>query len=102
MDGLMTHYKRAKPTQTDPEDDRNADPSLPMGSRQRPMTQERMVASGSGRTVARSGRIHLHLQDIGGQVSDTRGISRAQLAILQKPARQPMFSEAFVKQKAVQ
>ena len=49
--------------------------------RQRPMIQERMVASGSGRTVARSGRINLHLQDVGGQESDTRGISRVQLAI---------------------
>ena len=38
MDGLMTplsHYKRAKPTQTDPED-RTADPSLPMGSTSKP------------------------------------------------------------------
>ena len=35
--------------------------------RQRPMIQERMVASGSGRIVAKSGRIHLHPQDIGGQ-----------------------------------
>ena len=31
-DSTHIHYKRAKPTQTDPEDDRNADPSLPMGS----------------------------------------------------------------------
>ena len=35
--------------------------------RQRPMIQERMVTSGSGRTVAKSGRIHLHPQDTGGQ-----------------------------------
>ena len=27
-----SHYKVAKPTQTDPEDDRKADPSLPLGS----------------------------------------------------------------------
>ena len=35
MDGHMTPpvaTKRAKPPQTDPEDDRNADPSLPLGS----------------------------------------------------------------------
>ena len=69
---------------------------------QRPMIQERMVASGSGRTVARSGRTHLHLQDIGGQESDTRGISRVQLATLQKPAQHPMFSEAVMKRKAMQ
>ena len=31
-DPTYSHYKRAKPTQTDPEDDKNADPSLPMGS----------------------------------------------------------------------
>ena len=31
-DFTHSHYKRAKPTQTDPEDDRTADPSLPMGS----------------------------------------------------------------------
>ena len=31
-DSTHSHYKRAKPTQTDPEDDRNADPSMPMGS----------------------------------------------------------------------
>ena len=31
-DSTHSHYKRAKPTQTDPEDDRDADPSLPMGS----------------------------------------------------------------------
>ena len=36
MDGLtiplISHYKRAKPTHADPEDDRTADPSLPLGS----------------------------------------------------------------------
>ena len=31
-DSTHSHCKRAKPTQTAPEDDRNADPSLPMGS----------------------------------------------------------------------
>ena len=31
-DSTHSHYKRAKPTQTDPEDDSIADPSLPMGS----------------------------------------------------------------------
>ena len=31
-DPTHSHYKRTKPTQTDPEDDKNADPSLPMGS----------------------------------------------------------------------
>ena len=31
-DSTHSHYKRAKPTQTDPEDGRSADPSLPMGS----------------------------------------------------------------------
>ena len=31
-DPAYSHYKRAKPTQTDPEDDKNADPSLPVGS----------------------------------------------------------------------
>ena len=31
-DPTYSHYKRAKPTQTDPEDDKNADPSLPVGS----------------------------------------------------------------------
>ena len=30
-DSTRSHYKRAKPTETDAEDDRNADPSLPMG-----------------------------------------------------------------------
>ena len=57
------------------------------GLRQRPMIQGRMAASGSGRIVARSGHTHLHLQDIGGQESDTRGITRVQLATLQKLAR---------------
>ena len=36
MDGLIippqSHYKRAKPTYTDPEDDRTTDSSLPLGS----------------------------------------------------------------------
>ena len=31
-DSTHSHCKRAKSTQTDPEDDRNTDPSLPMGS----------------------------------------------------------------------
>ena len=31
-DYTHSHYQRAKPTQTDPEDDRAADPSLPLGS----------------------------------------------------------------------
>ena len=31
-DSSRSHYKRAKPTGTDPEDDRKADPTLPMGS----------------------------------------------------------------------
>ena len=31
-DSTHSHYKRAKPTQTDPEDDGTADPSLPLGS----------------------------------------------------------------------
>ena len=31
-DSTHSHYKRAKPTHTDPEDDRTADPSLPIGS----------------------------------------------------------------------
>ena len=31
-DPTFCHYKQAKPTQTDPEDDKNADPSLPVGS----------------------------------------------------------------------
>ena len=31
-DPTHSHYKRAMPTQTDSEDDKNADPSLPMGS----------------------------------------------------------------------
>ena len=31
-DSTHSHYKRAKPTHTDPEDDRAADPSMPMGS----------------------------------------------------------------------
>ena len=31
-DSTHSHYKRAKPTQTDPKDDRAADPSLPLGS----------------------------------------------------------------------
>ena len=31
-DSSQSHYKRAKPTGTDPEDDRRADPTLPIGS----------------------------------------------------------------------
>ena len=31
-DFSRSHYKRAKPTGTDPEDDRKADPTLPIGS----------------------------------------------------------------------
>ena len=50
-DSTHSHYKRAKPTQTDPEGDSNADPSLPMGSTSKTYAQERMTVSGSGRTV---------------------------------------------------
>ena len=99
-DSTHSHYKRAKPTQTDPEDDRDADPSLPMGSTSK--TYDPRKASGSGRTVAKSGRIHPHPQDIGGQELGTRGISRVQLATLRRPAQQPMFSEAFTKRKETQ
>ena len=31
-DSTQSHYKRAKPTHTDPEDDRTTDSSLPLGS----------------------------------------------------------------------
>ena len=31
-DPTYSHYKRAKPTHTDPEDDMNVDPSMPVGS----------------------------------------------------------------------
>ena len=66
-DSTQSHYKRAKPTYTDPEDDRTTDSSLPMGLRQRRMIQGRMAVSGRERTVAKIGRTLPHHQDNGDQ-----------------------------------
>ena len=51
-DSTHSHYKRAKPTQTDPEDDRTADPSLPSGSTSKTYGPRKDAASGRERTVA--------------------------------------------------
>ena len=84
-DSTHGHYKRAKPTQTDPEDDRIADPSLPMGSKSKTYDPRKMAASGRERIVAKSGRIHPHHQ-----------------VIHLKPALQLIVLEAFMKRKATQ
>ena len=59
-DSTQSHCKRAKPTHTDPEDDR-------WDQRQRRMTQRKMATSGNEVTEAKIGRIHLLRRDHGGQ-----------------------------------
>ena len=65
-DSTQSHYKRAKPTHTDPEDDRTTDTSLPLSSTSKTY-DPRMAISGREKTVARVGHIHPHRQDIGDQ-----------------------------------
>ena len=73
-DSTQSHSKRAKPTDTDPEDDRMTDSSLPIGSMSKTYGPE-----GSEVTEGRIGRTPLLQLAIGGQNCGMSGISRAQL-----------------------
>ena len=66
-DSTQSHYKRAKPTHTDPEDDRTTDSSLPLGSTSKTYDPRKDGSSGRERTVVKNGRTHPHHQDIGDQ-----------------------------------
>ena len=67
-DSTHSHYKRAKPAHTDPEDDRTADPSLPIGSTSKTYDPRKdgSFLEEKG-TVIKTGRIHPPHQDTGGQ-----------------------------------
>ena len=71
-DSTQSHRKRAKPTYTDPEDDRIH--HCRSDQRQRRMTQKRMAASGGKVTEVRIGRIPLIRQDNGDHGCGMRGI----------------------------
>ena len=66
-DSTQGHYKRAKPTWTDPEDDRKADSSLPIGQRPRRMIRRKITPSGRGGAVVKNGGNLPHKWDSGSQ-----------------------------------
>ena len=101
-DSTQSHSKRAKPTYTDPEDDRMTDSSLPIGSTSKTYeSRERWQTSGGSATEVRVGRVPLPRQDNGGQDCGMKGISQALLETLLMPATQRAISGAYMKMTAM-
>ena len=98
-DSTQSHSKRARPTYTDPEDDRMNHCQL--DRRPRRTTQRKMATFGGSVTEVRVGRIPLLHQDNGGQGCGTKGPFPALLGIPQTPATQCTTSGAYVKMIAM-
>ena len=97
-DSTQSHRKRAKPTDTDPEDDRMTDSSVAiLDQRQRRMTQKRMAVSGGKVTEVRIGLIPLIRRDNGDHNCGTRGTDPVLLEILQRRVPQCIISTAYTK-----
>ena len=87
-DSSQSRYKRAKPTGTDPEDDRRADPTLPMGPRQRRMIHRMTTPCGKGGIAISIGSKLPH-QEINGDLDyDQKQRCLVWLETLQMPALQ--------------
>ena len=93
-DSTQSHCKRAKPTYTDPEDDRMTDSSLPMGSTSKTYDPRK---DGNFWQSTRPHRL-----DNGGQGCGMRSASRVLLGMLLMLAMQCIILEACMKAMATQ